>query len=458
MAQLRDYQELDVQRILKQKHIGIFSQQRTGKTPVACSVVSRATCKKIIIICPNSLTYMWKDALLEWAGIEADVLKTATFIAKEYTGKALIINYEKIRMNSIEYPIVRELNKLHPDCIIVDEVHRIKNRKSQTREAVLALVRKTTPEYLMALTGTPAPNKLWDVWSILNLIAPKAYTSYWRWVDKYFYTQSNFSGRTEPAALKVGVAEEFAKELSDHAIQHTRKEVMEWEVDIPITTIHLPADPEQLIAIESLTSVYEYKHVITKNTLHTMTVVRQLLSAPKILKLKIPSPKTKWLFNYITDYNDKSIVIFSLSRKYLELLKADMDHVNIRATLITGDTKLTDRKEYIRAFQAGEIKILLCQTQTVKEGLTLDTADTAIFLDVYPPMADFLQAKDRIVATTPERVKPKEILCPVIANTYDEHLHTCTRAGMLAGEVITDFHKYYKMKGAISNGKPNDSI
>ena len=86
--------------------------------------------------------------------------------------------------------------------------------------------------------------------------------------------------------------------------------------------------------------------------------------------------------------------------------------------------------------------MLLCQTQACKEGLTLDTADVSIFLDTYPPCADYLQARDRMIATTPERNKPKEIIHVMMQGTYDEKMYRLVDKNIDEASLINDYKKY----------------
>ena len=84
----------------------------------------------------------------------------------------------------------------------------------------------------------------------------------------------------------------------------------------------------------------------------------------------------------------------------------------------------------------------MCQTQACKEGLTLDAADTSIFLDVYPPSADYLQAKDRMIATTEERVKSKKLIHVMLQDTYDVQCYRLVERNVDETAIINDYKKY----------------
>ena len=111
--------------------------------------------------------------------------------------------------------------------------------------------------------------------------------------------------------------------------------------------------------------------------------------------------------------------------------------------MITGDVPVQVRAEIKAAFQTGKVKRLLLQVDAGKEGLTLDTAETIIFTDKYPPAGDILQAEDRFVATTEDKAtKPHTIIELMIKGTYDEHLYKLVKDRLSETEVINDFKKY----------------
>ena len=100
----------------------------------------------------------------------------------------------------------------------------------------------------------------------------------------------------------------------------------------------------------------------------------------------------------------------------------------------------------VQNFQDSKTQVLCIQTQAGKEGLTLDNADVAIFIDTFPPAADYQQAKDRIVATAPERVKPKEVIHLMMEGTYDEALYETVANNIEFTDIVNDYKNYIKRR------------
>ena len=438
--ELREYQKEDVAKMLQMDCIGNFSEQRTGKTPTTCASLAQRGIKHVLIVCPASLMYVWKDAWETWTGNNAYVMKsTGDSLGIPYD-TALIVNFEKLRGTKSNDAVAERILHWKPEAVVVDEAHRMKDRKSLT--ALRLNYFKKVP-IRIALTGTPATNRPWDVWSILNWLFPDEYKSYWQFVNEYFEEEVIWVAGTphrQPARFKRGMEQILQKKLDAKCVQHKRKDVMNWlPAEEEPTRVMLPPNPEQLKAIDNLINYFEYKDIVTQTVLDNLIRVRQICAAPEILGLKAKSPKIEWLQQYLKDYTEKQVLVFSNSKKFLRLIS---DKLTEAHDMICGDISPKMRQMIVQDFQNGKFNVLLCQTQACKEGLTLDAADVSIFLDVYPPSADYLQAKDRMIATSPERVKPKELIHVMMKDTYDVQTYNLVKRNADETAIINDYKNY----------------
>lgn len=438
--ELREYQKEDVAKMLQMDCIGNFSEQRTGKTPTTCASLAQRGIKHTLIVCPASLMYVWKDAWETWTGNNAYVMKsTGDSLVIPYD-TALIVNFEKLRGTKSNDTVSERILHWKPEAVVVDEAHRMKDRKSLT--ALRLNYFKKVP-IRIALTGTPATNRPWDVWSILNWLFPDEYKSYWQFVNEYFEEEVIWVAGTphrQPARFKRGMEQILQKKLDAKCVQHKRKDVMAWlPAEEEPTRVMLPPNPEQLKAIDNLINYFEYKDIVTQTVLDNLIRVRQICAAPEILGLKAKSPKIEWLQQYLKDYPEKQVLVFSNSKKFLRLIS---DKLTEAHDMICGDISPKMRQTIVQDFQNGKLNVLLCQTQACKEGLTLDAADVSIFLDVYPPSADYLQAKDRMIATSPERVKPKELIHVMMKDTYDVQTYNLVKRNADETAIINDYKNY----------------
>jgi SNF2 family DNA or RNA helicase len=395
--------------------------------------------------------YVWKDQWETWTGNPAIVLPSTKYDMSVIPyDTAVIVNYEKLRGTSKQQDVAKQLVAWKPEAVIIDEAHRMKDRKSLTAQALNLFLKVPVR---IALTGTPATNKPWDVWSVLHWLFPKQYSSFWAFIKEYFEEEVIWIGgepHRQPARFKRGMEKILQMNLDVNCVQRKRKEVMKWlPAEIEPTKVLLPPTKKQTEILNDLINYFEHKHVVTQTVLDNLIRVRQVCAAPAILDLKGTSPKLEWLQYYLADYPEKHVLVFSNSKKFLRYISENLKQ---KHAMICGDVSPKERVQIVNSFQKGEIPVLLLQTQACKEGLTLDTADVSIFLDTYPPAADYLQAKDRMVATLEERNKPKEIIHVMMQGTYDEKTFELVQNNISEAAIINDYKNYIEERRQ-TNGK-----
>ena len=112
---------------------------------------------------------------------------------------------------------------------------------------------------------------------------------------------------------------------------------------------------------------------------------------------------------------------------------------------IIGATSLKERAEIEKKFQKGEIKHLICNTQAAQEGLTLDTAETEIFIEQFPPYGSIDQASKRFTPATPEKANiPKRIIKLILEKTYDEAINETINSREKNVNILNNFRNYIK--------------
>ena len=462
---LREYQVEDVKFLSDRLASACFNEQRTGKTPTALSTMKVKGVTKLLIIAPASTLYVWADECKRWwfEDLPAVVVDGAASkrkkLIQEWKQGALIISYECLRevtrttkdedgnILGIESTGDLPLIKKHKDIggVILDEAHRIKNHKSKQALALFSL--NKIPNRL-ALTGTPAPGKQHEVFSILHWLYPQVFSGYWRFIDYYFTQMDEYTrDRTYKVIgpFKPGKDKELQQYLNVISTRRLRASVMPWLPEKDRQRVSLPQTTEQQKYIDELNKYFEISgtEVDAINVLAKLIKIRQILLAPELLELKGKSPKLQWIKQYIEDYPDKKILIFSNFTEWLKILSRELDCPN----LIIGETPKAKREEYRRAFQEGKTKLMLINIKAGKEGITLDTADVAIFTDKYPPIGDILQAEDRFVATTKDKLNTGHTLIDlVMKDSYEENILSLLDKNASEVDLINNYIKYVKEK------------
>ena len=446
MPELREYQKEDVAFLAPLSSAACFNQQRTGKTPTALKLIEAKDLRKVLIISPSSAIFQWAEEYQRWLDRPCIPLvgtpKKRHQLLQEWTD-GLVVSYDTFKVTQRSEGMLKDILKLKPEMIILDEAHRIKSRGSARTNAAMAC--RNIPQKLV-LTATPAPGKPEEIFTILQFLHPQEFSSYWRFIDDYFKKEAGFAagGRRfiNITGFKPGRDQVLQHYLSTISTQRKREEVMPWLPPKDYTQVKLPPTPQQERYLNELSKFYETEHVIVQGTLDRLIRYRQICLDPGLLELKGGSPKTDWVLQYLEDYPEESIIIFSKFTSYLMRLAPEIAKKH-NVELMIGSTPVPQRNCLKLNFQNKKFRVLLLNVDVGKEALTLDQADTIIFTDKYPPIGDIEQAEDRFVATTQSRAdKPHKIYEIMIKDTYDEQLYSLLAKRKSETDILNDYKHY----------------
>ncbi|KAH6840785.1 P-loop containing nucleoside triphosphate hydrolase protein [Chaetomium sp. MPI-CAGE-AT-0009] len=230
---LRDYQIAGVkflhQRFVYQKGCILGDDMGLGKTVQVAAFLTAAFGKtagerdaklmrkmrragdhwypRVLIVCPGSLIQNWKNELKRWGYWHVDTYHGA---GKEDVLQAAKAGRLEIMITTyVTYKKMREaVNEVEWDCVVADECHILKDRRSETTQAmdcVNALCR-------IGLTGTAIQNKYEELWTLLNWTNPGHFGTRGEWSNTI--TKPLTVGQSHDATLKqLSVARTTAKKL-----------------------------------------------------------------------------------------------------------------------------------------------------------------------------------------------------------------------------------------------------
>ena len=162
---------------------------------------------RVLIVCPGSLIQNWKNELNRWGYWHVDTYHGA---GKEDVLHAAKAGRLEIMITTYTtYKKMREaVNEVEWDCVVADECHILKDRRSETTQAmdgVNALCR-------IGLTGTAIQNKYEELWTLLNWTNPGHFGARAEWNNTI--TKPLTVGQSHDATLKqLSVARTTAKKL-----------------------------------------------------------------------------------------------------------------------------------------------------------------------------------------------------------------------------------------------------
>lgn len=419
----------------------------SGKTIQLIRALYRLEATPVLVICPNSMKLTWKEEFHSWAeemkvsvigGSAAQRRKAIAVEADVY-----VINWESLRLHSNLAPYgsmaltgkekePKELNEIEWAAVIADEAHRAKDPTSKQTRALWAVSRGA--KFRFAATGTPIESHPGELWSIMNFVSPDNFPVKTKYVERYCHQIFNRFGGMEIKGLQADTMEEFHK-IVDPMVLRRPKDVILPQLPEKIENVrYIPMSAKQEKAYRQMqktmiAEVADDEVTYALNPLQQFIRLSQFASSfaeierdelqqKDRLRLTAPSNKVDAFLELLDEAVDEPVVAFAESKQLINLAAAVIDKKGISVGLITGDTSTDQRQAYMREFQEGRLRVMLC-TSAGAEGITLTAARILVFLQRFWSSIKNQQATDRIHRIGQER--GVEIITFASIGTVDEH-------------------------------------
>ena len=345
------------------------------------------------------------------------------------------------------------------DVLVLDEIHKIQNKKTRLHKGS-ELLRKISPN-VIGLTGTPVSKNASDVINIMSFLFPKFNMTFLR--TYFFELAPNFYGKGGLATVVKDCKKQEWVELLSLMFSSIKKEdVLTWAKEPEISNIYLEMEGKQLDAYERCLSdmAFEMMHLGELHTKQIQEVIAQMTYLRQIsTSLEMSNPelgnhsiKEKWLMEFLENKdNYNGLIVFSWHTSYLKILKNKLEKKGYSVGIINGETK--NKTVMQDAFQNGEFDILLGNIQAASKGITLDRADTMVFLDRDWKPDENKQAIERFTATTPDREKLRKVYMLQTSNefgdieTMDKYMSDVLENKISQTEIVNKFRELLLSKG-----------
>ena len=406
---LYDFQQEGADRIRRQRRVLLTDDMGIGKTPQVIMGLSDA--KKVLVSCPNSVKSAWAEKLAQWVPHEQFVVIESQKDAERVRGpeKWVIVSHESIRLKEPEKGgakrtpstiVGKQLFQTPFDAFVLDEAHLLVNRKSQGYVGARAL---SKCRYVIPMTGTPQMNNVADYWSLLHLVNPKKWSSFWAFVKKYANARpGRFGWEWDKFSSNYN---ELVRDTADDMIRRVKTEV---GLAVPRTTetVYLEPTAQQLNLFDSICNDQLYdtgeEIRICTNPLVTTTFLRQASVDPYLIvptyspsDPRQSSPKIRYVVDYVKS-SEERVVVFSMFSSLMDRLKLAFDLEKIDVKMFTGKEQADARKMQLHDFQNGEGKAILVTIPSGGPGIDITKASVAMFLDRHWNPAMNSQAEARI--------------------------------------------------------------
>ena len=432
---LFDYQKQGVNFLCSVPQVIMGDDMGLGKTLQTITAVQELKAERVLIVCPNSLKFTWQKEFDIWTGRKCHVVTNTNKkrILQEFKEGILVINYESIwdRKTKELLPTIKQTDW---DIVVYDEAHRLKNRNANHTKAC----KKIKSERTFMLTGTPIENSPDELWSLLNLMYPKVFNSYWRFVDQWCKTSTmrmhgreikNITGCLDPKSMH--------EMLSPIMIRRLKKDVLTQLKGKTYKNIYVELNPADRkvydeLRDEMVAELSTGEVVITANVLTQMMRLRQIAISSQLLSEeesvgRVKSAKLEVVEELVTNnIGSHKLVLFTQFKSSLKIMKNMLESQNIKCLEISGDISSEERQRNCDLFQTDDTyRVILCTIQTAGVGLTLTKADMCIFLDKhYNPQLN-RQAEDRLYRIGQENIV--QVISIIANDTLEERIEDMLR-------------------------------
>jgi len=433
----------------------LFDPMGTGKTAQVVMAVRILANRGVnlyplLIVAPNSVKSVWLENFATWApmvrvedaGNSAKTRKACVERVAKGEVDVMIVNWESLPKNSSLAPYggtslspgekaPQLFNSIRWKGVVADELHRGKNPLAKQTRALWKLAHGPDVIWRKGLTGTPIANTPADLWSALHFCDPEEFASKSKWLDRYCLIGFGQWGGMDVLGIKPETREEF-----DHTTEHYWRRVPK-EIALPNLP---PKVPVRRVVTLSASQKKQYdamrdqmivelaeSEIIAVNPLAKLTRLLQFASATcTVVDGKVtmtdPSCKIDELLD-ILDEVEGQVVVFSVSRKLIELAATRLEKAGHTYGMITGSISVDERKKNVNIFQSDEglkrMRVMLCTIAAGGTGITLTNASTVVFLQRDFSAIQNSQAEDRCHRIGSEIHESILIIDVVSENTVD---------------------------------------
>ena len=375
---------------------------------VASELISRRRLSNILIVAPKLLGPQWKEELETKFDIPAEVAVGRDLLDAQPTGDigAVITTYHSARQ------YIERLPRDRFQMLILDEAHKLRNlygvpEPPQVAQRFRKVLADRAFKFVLMLTATPIQNRLWDLYSLVDLLTVA------RGHQNPFGSEGMFArkfiadNRAQARELKSEAREEFraivygymSRVRRGDAKLHfpSRKVFRQGVAPTPeeLQLIRLIAKPiqklnrlAQISILQALTSspdacAAQLENMGRKGTFPADVAV-QFRAVVKSMKMSAKLQGLAALVDKLKRENPQNwrMVVFTQRRETQTTIQSYLESLGVAVGIINGDTTGKNQAT-IGAFKASPPEIhVIVSTEAGSEGVNLQAANVLVNYDL----------------------------------------------------------------------------
>ncbi|HNV85728.1 MAG TPA: SNF2-related protein, partial [Candidatus Omnitrophota bacterium] len=384
-----------------------------GKTISAGLVVSelmaRSRVSRILVVCPKLLIPQWKEELQTKFGIEGLEATGRELLTTKppEAGGAVITTFHSARLH------FDGIAKAGFEMLILDEAHKLRNLYGVEKPPQVAVrIRKALADrqfkYVLMLTATPIHNRLWDLYSLIDLLTvARGHQNPFGSVGMF---ARNFiaDNKTDARKLKPDRRDEFRsivysymsrirradanlyfpdRKVQVHKVKPTREELKLFSIVAKyITQLNPLSQYSLLLALTSSPqALLSQTQTMARNKTAPASFASDVNAVVQNMKTTAKLDGLIALINKLKKEQPENwrVVIFTESRETQTTIEALLSEHGISCGLINGDSAVRNQEtiEKFRTKPTPKINVMI-STRAGSEGVNLQVANVLVNYDL----------------------------------------------------------------------------
>jgi SNF2 family DNA or RNA helicase len=316
--------------------------------------------------------------------------------------------------------------KIRKMAIVLDESHKIKNPDAKTTNSIFEL--KDFAKKRIIITGTPIANKPLDLWAQFyfldngNLLG----SSFKKFEKKY-----SIDLKDDDLSEQKDRFNNLREIILSNSMRRLKEDVLELPEKIYIEKyVQLEGQQKKIydqlkneLYIEITNIAGEAIIDRSDELLKKLLRLAQIASNPLLIdkaynEIPVKFPLLDTLIKNILEQKQK-VIVWSCFVDNIRILYKR--YKEFGTLMLYGDIPIEKRNEIVKQFRSNdESMILIANPAAAREGLTLTSANNAVYLDRNFNLVDYLQSQDRIHRIS--QTKVCKIFKIIAKNTIDEYI------------------------------------
>lgn len=396
-------------------HALIADEPGLGKTVQTIGVFNYRPGFPILIVCPASLLTNWKRHIEEWSIIKMDIQIITSGRDELRDCHCYIISFNLTTNKTL----LDKLLQKRFYYLVFDEVHYLKNSSSRRTRSAFGLRDKggliSVSNYVIALTGTPAPNRPIELYNLIRALCPEALTKNGVVMSEetygFKYCGGSYDERGRPQFRGASNMKELGGRLrSTFMIRRKKEHVLKDLPEKRFVITYLNSNNEVDGLVDRM-SEFKLSEISSNNVAVSYEGLSEMRRELGVLKAPIAAEYIKTRLE-----SHQKIIVFAHHKDVFEILEDELSEYDY--VKLVGSTPKKERQLLVDRFQNDKDCRLFLASGAAREGLTLTAASYVIFVEADWVPGNNEQAVDRV-----HRIGQKEKVLGeflVFENSLDE--------------------------------------